>query len=197
MIKWSSAKKKKIWGRTSLGSSQAKSPDWPKNQYLSPKKFSTVMLHRGVHVLNVFELSLCQVFDCSGVYASAQPCQSKHTIFLTIAPPPPPPQTNTLIITTDSALTLSQFAHSSLSRCAWSDLRAEHKQPGHTTLLCLAIDSLQAFHTWAWDWSVSLRGRKINGLMGKWLWLPTLYPPITLSICPRDTLLLTTSLCLN
>lgn len=132
------------------------------------------MSHRGVHVLNVFKLSLCQVFELLRCFCQSSPMPVKVCHLFDNSTPP---QTTNTLITTASALTLSQFAHSSPSRCVWSDLRAEHKQPGHTTLLCLAIDSLQTFHTWAWDWSVSLRGRKINGLMGKWLWLPTLFPP--------------------
>lgn len=39
------------------------------------------------------------------------------------------------------------------------------------------------FHPCACDWSMSLRGWKINGLMGKWLWLPTLFPHLAWSIC--------------
>lgn len=58
---------------------------------------------------------------------------------------------------------------------------------GPLTLACLTVDSSQTFHTWAWDWSMSLRGRKINGLMGRWLWLPTPSPLCSVCLSQRPS----------
>lgn len=42
-----------------------------------------------------------------------------------------------------------------------------------------------------------LEREKINGLMGKWLWLPTLFPHCARSICPRDPLLTAIPMCFS
>lgn len=116
------------------------------------------------------------------VFTLALTLANENATLLTSAP------STQLAFFTAAPLTLSQFAYpATVWRCS-QIYGLGCKQPGRLTLPCFAIESSQTYRTWAWDWSMSLRGRKIDGLMGKWLWLPTLFPHFARSIRLRAPL---------